>query len=76
MKRLVWSFALTAADQEQLRASTEDCVEFLAGILGKRCRAAAETTTINHKKKLQHIFLKIPTPTPALLRRAIVVGAL
>jgi len=68
-KKLVWGFCLTAADEEQLQASTEDSVEFLARILEKRCRAAAETTTIDHKKKLQHIFLKIPTPTPALLRK-------
>lgn len=67
-KQLIWSFCLSAANEEQRQAATVRCVEFLAGILGKRRRVDLEDSTFD-RKKLQHIFLKIPTPTPDLLRK-------
>lgn len=67
-KKVVWGFCLVANNEEQLQIATTRCVEFLAGKLGKRRRAALETATVN-RKTVQHVFLKIPSPTPTLLRQ-------
>lgn len=67
-KRLLWSYCLRARRKDLREAAMVCCVEFLAGVLGKRCRIAIEDSTFN-REYLQHFILRIPSPTPALLRK-------
>lgn len=68
-KKLVWGFALTSTNQDQLQKLTSECIDLLTEMLGKRCRASIETTKLDHKKSLVNIYLKIPAATPVQIRK-------
>ncbi|MCA9066438.1 MAG: hypothetical protein KDA96_25395, partial [Planctomycetaceae bacterium] len=67
-KRLLWSYCLRAGRKELREAAMACCAEYLAGILGKRCRIVIEDSKFN-REYLQHFILRIPSPTPDLLRK-------